>query len=130
MEIPALLPPDQMPPIVDQASLEHHWRALMGELGFGARKLWLLLIEASRALQIIEIDELPRTLDDGMQESLQSMLAHFPDVSVALLYTRPGPSWSDADRTWVRGLAAVSADWPVHMANDVELRVVAPDDLV
>ena len=44
-EIPKLLPPDQMPPIEDQAGLEHHWRAMMGELGFAAPQLWVLFID-------------------------------------------------------------------------------------
>jgi hypothetical protein len=41
----------------------------------------------------------------------------------------------DADRNWVRRLAAAADNlgvsmWPVHFANVVELRVFAPDDLV
>jgi hypothetical protein len=41
----------------------------------------------------------------------------------------------DADRNWGRCLATAAHNlgvsmWPVHFANDVELRVFAPDDLV
>jgi hypothetical protein len=41
----------------------------------------------------------------------------------------------EADRSWARGLISAARHlgismWPVHFANDVELRVFAPDDLV
>jgi hypothetical protein len=56
--------------------------------------------------------------------------------SVAFLLTRPGRDpINDADRSWARGLTSAAqhlgvAMWPVHFANDAELRVFAPDDLV
>jgi hypothetical protein len=42
---------------------------------------------------------------------------------------------NNADRTWARGLTSAAQQlgvsmWPVHFANDVELRIFAPDDLL
>jgi hypothetical protein len=56
--------------------------------------------------------------------------------SVAILLTRPGSNpMNNADRSWARGLTSAArrlgvSMGPVHFANDVELRVFAPDDLV
>jgi hypothetical protein len=56
--------------------------------------------------------------------------------SIAFLLTRPGRNpMDDADRSWARGLTSAAHQlsvpmWPVHFANDVELRIFAPDDLV
>jgi len=53
-----------------------------------------------------------------------------------MLLTRPGRNpLDDADRSWARCLTSAAEQlgvsmWPVHFANDVELRVFAPDDLV
>ena len=59
----------------------------------------------------------------------------FAGGAVALLYTRPGvDTMNGDDRSWARSLTvaarAAGIDlWPVHFANDEELRVFAPDDL-
>jgi hypothetical protein len=56
--------------------------------------------------------------------------------AVAMLLTRPGRTpVDDADRSWARCLTSAAdklrvSMWPVHFANDVELRVFPPDDLV
>jgi hypothetical protein len=56
--------------------------------------------------------------------------------SVAFLLTRPGRNpMNNADRTWARGLTSATEQLgvsmrPVHFANDVELRVFTPDDLL
>jgi hypothetical protein len=53
-----------------------------------------------------------------------------------MLLTRPGRNpMDDADRSWARCLTSAAdhlsvSMWPVHFANDVQLRVFAPDDLV
>lgn len=66
----------------------------------------------------------------GLQKSLRALAASPTDV--AFLYCRPGPAgWLIGDRHWAAGLAGLfPGGWPVHLANDHELRVVAPDDLV
>lgn len=131
MEIPTLLPPDQMPAIVDQRSLEHHWRALMGELGFGRPRVWVLLVQGDRALMVTQIDELPIRPETDAAAGLMRVFGAFEGVVPAFLYCRPGASaLNAADRAWVDALVEASPRWPVHVANDVDLRVVAPDDLI
>ncbi|MDN5856542.1 MAG: hypothetical protein L0K86_27635 [Actinomycetia bacterium] len=43
-DIPPLLPADQMPPIRNERDLHERWRALMGELGFSGRTLWVTFV--------------------------------------------------------------------------------------
>jgi hypothetical protein len=142
-DIPTLRPPHGMPPIRNSEDLFLHWRALMGPLGFGQPRLWIAFIQTDDMMspQLTQIEEIPRWADAKMCQSLLEMCQHIvgrngAGGSVALLLTRPGRnSMDDADRSWGRGLAAAAAYlgvsmWPVHFANDVELRVFAPDDLV
>ena len=93
------------------------------------------------AAQLTQIDEIPRWADAKMCHPLLEMCQHIvgrngAGGSVAFLLTRPGRNpMDDADRSWARGLASAAqqlgvAMWPVHFANDAELRVFAPDDLV
>ena len=132
-----------MPPIRNSEDLCLHWRALMGTLGFGQPRLWIGLIRPDDMMspQFIQIEEIPRSADAKMCEPLLEMCQYIvgPDGSggsVAFLLTRPGRNpMNDADRSWARGLTAAAHElgvsmWPVHFANDVELRVFAPDDLV
>lgn len=132
-----------MPPIRNSEDLCLHWRALMGTLGFGQPRLWIGLIRPDDMMspQLIQIEEIPRSADAKMCEPLLEMCQYIvgPDGSggsVAFLLTRPGRNpMNDADRSWARGLTAAAHElgvsmWPVHFANDVELRVFAPDDLV
>ncbi|KRA31240.1 MULTISPECIES: hypothetical protein [unclassified Nocardioides] len=132
-EIPPLRPPHEMPPLTDQTSLENTWRALMGELGFAVPQLWLLFIDGDRPLHVLEIKDVPLHPSPVEIESVAVMLEHIVDDehSCAFLYARPGGAGRTAgDLAWARGLArTVDGRWPVHLANDVELRVAAPDDL-
>ena len=142
-DIPTLRPPDKMPPIRNPKDLCLHWRALMGPLGFGQPRLWIGLIRPDDMMspQLIQIEEIPRSADAKMCEPLLEMCQYIvgrdgSGGSVAFLLTRPGRSpMNDADRSWARGLTSAAHElgvsmWPVHFANDVELRVFAPDDLV
>jgi hypothetical protein len=126
-EIPPLLPPDQMPPVVDQASLEHTWRALMGELGFAGPQLWMLFLRDGRCVNIGKIEDVPTDPSPEETQAVFHLLAHLSEdpTFCAFLYARPGRRGLTAgDLAWARGLSR-----PVHVANDFELRVVAPDDL-
>ena len=115
----------------------------MGPLGFGQHRLWLGSIQPDNLMsaQLIQIEEIPPSVDDEMCQPLLEICQHIvgrngEGGSVAFLLTRPGSDpMNDADRSWARGLTAAARHlgvsmWPVHFANDVELRVFAPDDLV
>lgn len=141
-EIPPLRRPQDMPPIECQADLHRHWRALMGPLGFSAPSLWLQLIGAdNRAVGVLpQIEDLPDRPDTRILDNLVYLCASLlesdcPGGRVAFLYSRPGSRHvTDDDRAWARGLHAAARRAglpcePVHLANDEELRVFAPDDL-
>ena len=90
---------------------------------------------------LIQIEEIPPSADSEMCEPLLEMCEHIvgrngAGGAIAVLLTRPGSNpMNDADRSWARGLTSAARQlgvsmWPVHFANDVELRIFAPDDLV
>jgi hypothetical protein len=132
-----------MPPIRNAEDLCLHWRALMGPLGFGQPRLWIAFIQTDDMMspQLTQIEEIPRWADAKICQPLLELCQHIVGCngaggSVAFLLTRPGRNAiDDADRSWARGLTAAAEQfgvsmWPVHFANDVELRVFAPDDLL
>ena len=132
-----------MPPIRNAEDLCLHWRALTGPLGFGQPRLWIAFIQTDDMMspQLTQIEEIPRWADAKICQPLLELCQHIVGCngaggSVAFLLTRPGRNAiDDADRSWARGLTAAAEQfgvsmWPVHFANDVELRVFAPDDLL
>jgi hypothetical protein len=132
-----------MPPIRNAEDLCLHWRALMGPLGFGQPRLWIAFIRTDDMMspQLTQIEEIPRWADAKICRPLLELCQHIVGCngaggSVAFLLTRPGRNpIDDAARSWARGLTAAAEQfgvsmWPVHFANDVELRVFAPDDLL
>ena len=130
-DIPSL-PPGQLPPLVDQAALELTWRSLMGRLGFATAQLWVLLVDGEQPLHVVEVTDVPSAPDQRDVEGVGLLIrqARQHDLSCAFLYARPGgPARTAGDMAWARGLVALDDRWPVHLANDAELRVVAPDDL-
>ena len=142
-DIPTLGRPHEMPAIRNSDDLCLRWRALMGPLGFGRPRLWIAFLEPDNMMgaQLTQIEDIPRTADSKMCDSLLEMCRHVVGPngvsgSVAMLLTRPGRhAMDDADRSWARCLTAAAdhlgvSIWPVHFANDVELRVFAADDLV
>lgn len=131
--VPPLLRPDQMPPLVDQAALEFVWRSLMQELGFAAPQLWLLFIDGDRAQHLLKVEDVPEHPEPGEHRQLARMLDSVlgGQRTCAFLFARPGgPTRTAGDLAWARALREVSDQWPIHLANDIELRVVAPDDLL
>ena len=139
-DIPALRPPHESPTIDTVHELTRRWRALMGPLGFSHHRLWLLLLDPDGWVvpHVVQIDDIPSRTAAADCAPLLEMAGHIvPEAgSLAILLSRAG---SDAmtcdDRTWARGLTAAAERqgirmWPVHFANDVELRVFAPDDLI
>lgn len=125
-------------PIHSQADLDRLWRALMGDLGFSHRRLWVLLVcDDGRPIpHVVQIDEIPETPGDDDLVRLLEMCQHLDDeAGVAVLLSRPGRDGLTAtDKAWGAALLAAAratgvSCWPLHVANDVAIRVVAPDDL-
>jgi len=123
--------------IRSQADLDRLWRALMGELGFTRRRLWVLLVcDDGRPIpHLVQVDEVPPLPGDTLVHLLE-MCRHVDDeCGVAVLLSRPGrDGLTPADRAWGAALLAAArrtgvSCWPLHVANDVAIRVVAPDDL-
>lgn len=136
-------PADRPELIRDGHDLLACWRALMGELGFAERKLWLLFVErdGSVAPHVTQVAELPAYPDDERLDGLMyvcgEVMSGLGDgASVAILISRPGGGGaSDADRSWASRIVAAARRnrvtmYPVHLANDERLRVVAADDLI
>ena len=135
-------PRPNLPPIRCQADLTEVWTILMGDLGFASRSLWVLFVlpdgDAHPAVMKIEsLDEWP---DDRFTGNLMHVCGNFVDDDpangqVAMLLSRPGGgALTPSDRAWAAALYRASrlggvACLPIHVANDVELRLVAFDDL-
>lgn len=141
--IPPLLPPEQTPPIRTQHDLFQHWRALMCPLGFSRPLLWLLFVAADGrpGPMLSQIDDLPTFPDDlflvNLMHITKDVIAHeAPGGSLAVLLSRPGSATlTESDRAWARRLTTAALEAgvrmrPVHLANDEEIRIVAPDDLI
>src|SRR5215216_6717044 len=107
-ELPALLPPDQMPAVLTPADLHLTWRALMGNLGFEDRRLWLLFIGPDGRLlgPLLSLDDLPDGPYDHDVDEVVTLCREILDGpgmsgSVAMLITRPGVDrWHVGDRAW------------------------------
>ena len=144
-DIPPRLPLHEWPPMRTQAELHHHWRGLMGPLGFTFRRLWLLFLEPDdRPIpHITEIDEVPEEPRVPEVDSLMAICAHAQQIDalgrasrVAVLLSRPGRGGlSASDRRWGRALVESAARYgvrlaPLHVANDEVVLPLAGDDLV
>ena len=142
--IPPLRRPEEMPHVRNQADLHRHWRALMGQLGFSQPRLYLQLFTADGVCTpvVLDIVDLPDLPDRGMADALMRFCSQAidavgePGTRVGILYARPGGrSGRAVDRTWARHLTEAGRRhgvplFPVHVANDEELEVIPPDDLV
>lgn len=125
-------------PIHSTADMGQRWRALMGQLGFGERLLWIGFVGSDRrmfkALSQMPLPPRPRRpiLVSMMTALLEVLDGLKEDTTVALLLTRPGKGpISDADRRWAVLLTDVAAELglpiePVFRANDEALVHVEP----
>ena len=114
----------------------------MGPLGFSERLLWMQFFGPNGRMTPVlsQITDLPHVPDAELVNNLLMICRRLCDDlaggSVAMLLSRPGPAGITAEeRLWARVLtesatAAKVALWPVHVANDHELVVVPPDELV
>jgi hypothetical protein len=139
-DVPPLKRLEDMPPVLTQADLHQHWRALMGPLGFGRARLWLLFIGSDGMCDapLVEVDELPLVPEQEIADNLLGICAQVldePGARVALLYARPGARHlTTGDRAWAAALTRAAENqqvpmWPVHLANDEEIRVITADDM-
>lgn len=119
------------------------WEAIVGEPGFGRRTLWLsFLDDDQRPLKLIlPFDDMPESVDtttigrlfDTVREARAE--GAIPYASLAVMFSRPGSGRiREGDRAWARALHDLLSDqtprWPVHLATDDGVVVLAPDDLV
>lgn len=130
---------DQTPILTDD-DLFRLWQRLMGPGGFARRSLWLVFLEEDGcpAKVVVPIDDIPLAPDRKMMDSL----VHIVDrlccdsgvASVPMLLSRPGSSvMTESDREWARALTWAMAQrrrWPLHLATEDHLQVIAPDDLL
>ena len=137
------LSPQQLPAVRCQADLDALWRRLMEPLGFGYPRIYVVFLEPDgRCIpRITEVADLPDWPDRELVTRLAQVCAHVLDdglptgTRVAFLRARPGSRGiTAADRAWGATLLAAAEEhfvptWPVHLANDHELRVLAADDL-
>jgi hypothetical protein len=117
-------------PIHSAADMRQRWRALMGELGFGQRLLWVGFVGGDRrmykTMSQVPIRAKPQPgLVEYVMSRLPRVLAGLESgATVALLLTRPGRGpVSNLDREWVSLLTAAAAEHgiplePIFRAND------------
>ena len=137
---PELLPPSDTPPLLTATDVLRQWRALMGELGFADRSLWVMLLDGTgRPLPVLpRIDELPALPYGVVAPNIVAVCRSLMDRGdgplgrVAFLLSRPGCSAvTTSDQAWADALvreAELSGlpFWPVHIASD---ELILPYDL-
>ncbi len=141
-DIPPLRRLEDIPPIRTQGDLCQFWRSLMGPLGFRRRRIWFVTLAADGQLLpgLVQVDECPSEPDAVMLGYLMDRILQLLDEdeqrhSVAFLWSRPGSAaTTEADASWAKAIRAAAdramiTTWPVHLANDFDLRALTPDDL-
>lgn len=115
----------------------------MGKPGYSRACLWFFFIDSDGHMvpnvnQVEGMPDIPSSGDcAGVIGVFDSMIKQIgDDWSVAVLIARPGgPVVTSADREWARGLTREASRqavrmWPVHVANDFDLRAITPDELI
>ena len=125
-------------PIHSAADMRQRWRALMGDLGFGQRLLWVGFIGGDRrmykTMSQVPVRAKPQPgLTEYVMIRLPRVLAGLESgATVALLLTRPGRGpVSNLDREWASLLTTSAAEHgvplePIFRANDEAVAEVAP----
>lgn len=124
------------------AELEACWRELIEPLGFASRQLFAIVIDGAGEVfpHVINIAECPAVPEQVMVANFAEILrdvsgATESNASCAVLWARPTSGGTrEFDLVWARMLVVELARvglgrWPVHIADDSVLWVVAPDDL-
>ena len=125
-----------------QSDLQRMWELLMKPLGFRSTSVWVTFIgpddRPTRFLvEIAESEQLPEPVEvEHLYDVLEQVCADEGEgTSVAFLVTRPGrDSVNTFDRELATRLIAGSRSsylrcHPIHVANDVAVRAITPDDL-
>jgi hypothetical protein len=123
-------------PIASPADLRQRWRALMGPLGFGERRLWFAFVGPDRrltkVLSHLTIGASPApALVENLMAGLSVLVAEAGAGStVAFLVSRPGVGGiSNADRHWWAALTEAADQFgvpiePIFRANDEAIVLV------
>lgn len=127
-----------------QADIQRMWELLMGPLGFSRTSLWVTFVgrDDEPILQIVRIDEMegqeppsPEQADQLFAMLSQVALETGDIAGFVFLLSRPGRGGLlPADRVIAKWLLDGSQragirSHPVHVANDVAILAIAPDDL-
>jgi hypothetical protein len=128
--------------IRNQSDVQRMWELLMQPLGFRATSVWVTFIGADDRptrflIQITESDQLPEPQEvANLFDALEQVAAEEGEgTSVAFLVSRPGRDGVNAfdrdlaSRLMTGARASGVACHPVHVANDVAVWAVTPDDL-
>jgi len=128
--------------IQGQSDLQRMWELLMRPLGFRSTSVWVTFVGADDRptrflVEIADSEQLPEATEVAhLFDVLEQVCAEEGEgTSVAFLITRPGrDSVNGFDRELATRLIAGSRSshlrcHPIHVANDVAVRVVTPDDL-
>jgi hypothetical protein len=125
-----------------QDDLQRMWELLMRPLGFRSTSLWVTFIGSDDRptrflIEVAESEQVPEPREvANLYDVLRQVIDDDPDdVSVAFLITRPGrdgtrPSDRELSSRLLAGAAAAGvAVRPIHVADDVAVRAITPDDL-
>ncbi len=128
--------------IRSQADLQRMWELLMQPLGFRSTSLWVTFVGSDQRptrllVEITESESLPSLPEvANLFDVLQQIIDEDPDdLTVAFLITHPGrDGTTEFDRQLSARLLAGAHDsgislLPIHVADDVAVRAVTPDDL-
>jgi hypothetical protein len=128
--------------IGSQSDLQRMWELLMQPLGFRSTSLWVTFIGSDDRptrflVEIAESEQLPEPREvANLYDVLRQIVDDDPDeLTIAFLITRPGRSGTNAfDRALSQRLLAGSRQagltvHPIHVADDVAVRAITPDDL-
>ena len=128
--------------IRSQSDLQRMWELVMQPLGFRSTSLWVTFIGSDDRptrflIEIAETDHVPDAREvANLYDVLRQLIDEdSDDLTVAFLITRPGRDGINAfDRQLSHRLvtgsrAAGLPIHPIHVADDVAVRAVTPDDL-
>ena len=128
--------------IRSQGDLQRMWELLMHPLGFRSTSLWVTFIGSDDRptrflIEVSESEHVPEPREvANLYDVLQQVIDQDPDdLTVAFLISRPGRDGTRAfDREMSARLlagrpAAGIPIRPIHVADDVAVRAITPDDL-